>query len=166
MHRSHGKSSIGLRIIAIGKLLKVLSLVGFGIAAVALASAGDPPEAFRHWVDALQINEGHKIVHVAIAKLSGAEPAKLDELAVGCFVYAVLFAIEGTGLWLEKHWAEWLTIGITISFLPLEIYEIAKEATAPRIVTLVVNVAVVIYLGFRVRWERKPNVRMKRAVGM
>ena len=43
------------------------------------------------------------------------------------FVYSGLFFVEGIGLYLEKVWAEFLTIIITSAFIPLEIFEIARH---------------------------------------
>ncbi len=157
------KTSIGLRIIAIGKLFKVVTLLVFGILALAMASGGDPPEAFRHWLHALQIDEGGHLIHGALSKLTGVAPKKLAELGIGSFVYAALFAVEGTGLWLEKRWAEWFTLGITLSFIPIEIIELAKHASAPRIIVLILNVAVLVYLVIRLRYDREPSVRLKKA---
>ena len=157
------KPSVGLRIIAIGKLFKATALVTIGILALTMARGGDPPEAFRHWVHALQIDQDNRIVHGLLAKISGVEPRKLAEIGLGSFLYAVLFATEGVGLWLEKRWAEYFTIGITLSFIPLELYEIGKHPNAPKIIVLVLNVIALIYLVVRVRWERRPSTKIERA---
>jgi uncharacterized membrane protein (DUF2068 family) len=158
------KTSVGLRIIAIGKLFKVCALVVFGVLALTMASGGDPPEAFRHWMHALQIDAGGRIVHGVLSKITGVDAKKLAELGVGSFVYAALFAVEGVGLWLQKRWAEWFTIAITISFIPIEIHEIIKHVNAPKIIVLVLNVAALVYLGFRVRQEHKLGARINRLV--
>ena len=42
------------------------------------------------------------------------------------FAYSALFLVEGTGLFFEKRWAEYLTIVATVSFIPVEIYELLK----------------------------------------
>ena len=39
-------------------------------------------------------------------------------------LYAGLFLTEGICLWLEKRWAEWLTVIIISSLIPLEIYDL------------------------------------------
>ena len=64
-------------------------------------------------------------------------------------LYAVVFAIEGVGLLMVRRWAEWLTVIVTASFIPLEIWKIVRHPGAPGIVTLVLNVAIAIYLGIR-----------------
>jgi uncharacterized membrane protein (DUF2068 family) len=47
---------------------------------------------------------------------------------------------------LRKPWARWFTIGATSSLLPVEVYEIVREVHAVRVLVLLVNVAVIIYL--------------------
>jgi uncharacterized membrane protein (DUF2068 family) len=79
---------------------------------------------------------------------------KLKALSIGTFFYSALFLTEGTGLALRKRWAEYLTIVSTASLLPLEVYEIVKRADAARIVVLVANIAIVVYLVFEVRRTR------------
>lgn len=143
------KRPLGLTLIAIGKLAKVLVLVTFGVLAIVLAEK-DPPMQLIQWADALRVDTGGKLFGRAFETVAGMSSKKLDELGIGAFVYAALFATEGIGLWLQKKWAEYLTIVITISFIPLEIFEIAKHPSAPKIVTLVLNVAAVVYLLVRV----------------
>jgi uncharacterized membrane protein (DUF2068 family) len=54
--------------------------------------------------------------------------------------------VEGIGLYLEKTWAEYLTLGITASFLPWEVFEIFRKLTVIRVSLLTVNVLVFLYL--------------------
>lgn len=60
--------------------------------------------------------------------------------------YAVLEGVEAVGLWKGKRWAEYLTFVATALLVPLEIYEIARKPTALKAVTLLINVAIVVYL--------------------
>jgi uncharacterized membrane protein (DUF2068 family) len=62
------------------------------------------------------------------------------------FIYAGLDVVEGTGLFLEKVWAEYLTLAITASFLPWEIFEELRRVTWIRSGLLVVNAMVLFYL--------------------
>ena len=54
--------------------------------------------------------------------------------------------LEGIGLYLEKAWGEYLTLAITASFLPWEIFEIFRRVTPVRVSLLAVNVLVFVYL--------------------
>ena len=62
------------------------------------------------------------------------------------FIYAGLDLVEGVGLYFEKVWAEYFTLAITASFLPLEIFEVHRRITLVRVGLLVVNALVFVYL--------------------
>jgi uncharacterized membrane protein (DUF2068 family) len=79
-----------------------------------------------------------------------ATPAREVGLAVTAFGYAVLMGTEGVALYLRRPWARWFTIIATSSLIPVEVYEISREVHVVRIVVLLVNIAVVIYL-----WRRR-----------
>ncbi|GAC1317809.1 MAG: DUF2127 domain-containing protein [Thermoleophilaceae bacterium] len=60
--------------------------------------------------------------------------------------YALLEGIEAVGLWLQKRWAEYLTFVATTALLPLEVIELSHKLTPTKVIALIINVAVVIYL--------------------
>ena len=94
--------------------------------------------------DALDELGDHALAEACIR----ARGAGLSTVGAG---YAALFLTEGTGLLFRKRWAEWLTIIATGSFMPLELYELIKEFTPLRLLVLLVNAAVVLFLIYRVR---------------
>ena len=50
------------------------------------------------------------------------------------------------GLWLNKRWAEYLTFIATTALVPFEVYELTNSVSAFKLVALIINLAVVIYL--------------------
>jgi uncharacterized membrane protein (DUF2068 family) len=89
-----------------------------------------------------------------LGELSKAFSARTSTLwLVGAVVavYAVLEGIEAIGLWLAKRWAEYLTFVATVVLLIPEIYELSHRVSVLKILTLVINLAVVIYLLFAKR---------------
>jgi uncharacterized membrane protein (DUF2068 family) len=50
------------------------------------------------------------------------------------------------GLLLRRRWAEYFTVIVTGSFIPLELYELTRRISVIRFVVLAVNVAIVWYL--------------------
>ena len=85
----------------------------------------------------------------------------LEPNTIGLFlglavVYAVIEWSEAVGLWLERRWAEYLTVVATAGFLPLEVHELLQRVTVLRILALVVNVALLVWL---VRNKRLFGVR-------
>jgi uncharacterized membrane protein (DUF2068 family) len=73
---------------------------------------------------------------------------------VGSFLYAGLFLTEGIGLWLLKRWAEWFTIILTSTLIPVEVHEIYLHADAMKVLVLTLNIALVGYLIHLVRSKR------------
>jgi uncharacterized membrane protein (DUF2068 family) len=71
---------------------------------------------------------------------------RLHLVALVLAAYAVLEAVEAVGLWLQKRWAEYLTLIATAALLPLEIYELARGVSAFKVIALIVNIAIVVYL--------------------
>ena len=139
-----------LRWIAVFKLVKAISLILMGLGALKLIHT-DPDGALTQW--AMGLDPGGRFVDRFIEKAASLPPQKFEELGIGSFVYAALFLIEGTGLWLRKRWGEWVTVIITGSLVPVEIFEMVKRPTAGKALLFVVNLAVVVYLIWRIRHE-------------
>lgn len=77
--------------------------------------------------------------------------SELDLYAAALLVYAVVEGVEAVGLWLGKRWAEYLTLLVTASLLPVEVYELTEGVTPFKVTAFVINVAVVVYLLFAKR---------------
>jgi uncharacterized membrane protein (DUF2068 family) len=72
-------------------------------------------------------------------------------LAITAVAYCVVEGAEAVGLWLERRWAEYLTAIGTAGFLPFEIDELIKRVTVVRVLALVINVAILVYLVWKKR---------------
>ena len=73
-------------------------------------------------------------------------PTHLRVLALVLIAFAALEAAEAVGLWLNKRWAEYLTFIATTALVPYEIYELTNGLSAFKLIALIINLAVVIYL--------------------
>jgi uncharacterized membrane protein (DUF2068 family) len=154
------KSSRALLAIALFKLTKGVLLIIAGIGALKLLHR-DVAETVSHWIDILRVDPDNRIIHSLLTHVISVTPKQLAAASVGTFIYAALLLTEGTGLLLRKRWAEYFTIISTAGLIPLEVYEIHRHLTAAKIMLLLVNVAIVIYLIARVRRARRdPGVRM------
>ncbi|MGA2431685.1 MAG: DUF2127 domain-containing protein [Candidatus Acidiferrum sp.] len=145
-----------IRLIALFKLLKAVLLIAVGVGAFKLVHT-DITGVLAEWAARLGLDPGSRYVGRAILKSATLTPSKIKDLGVGSFIYAGLFLTEGIGLWLVKRWAEWFSIIITSSLVPVEIYEIHRHFTAPRVLALLINIAVVGYLLYRIRAERSAS---------
>ena len=83
---------------------------------------------------ALRFDPENRFVNVLLEKSALLSPHRLKEISFAIFLYAALDVIEGTGLVLEKVWAEYFTLILTGSFLPWELYEIIRHVTVLKIV--------------------------------
>jgi len=73
-------------------------------------------------------------------------PSHLYDIGFLLVAYATLEAVEMVGLWMAKRWAEYLTFLATTAFVPVEVYELLTAFGWLKLITFIVNVAVVIYL--------------------
>jgi uncharacterized membrane protein (DUF2068 family) len=153
MARRHSNKML----VAIGvfKLVKAAALVAAGIAFLALAHDGDAAATLVRWAREAHLDPGARFLRAAIAGIADISPSHRALIGAGLFFYAAVFVVEGVGLVLRKRWAEWMTIGVTASLIPLEIYELTREVHVTRVLVFVANVAIAAYLAWRLRDERR-----------
>ena len=144
----------GLVLIGILKLLKAIALFVAGIGLLSLLHR-DAEETVRAWIEFLRIDAHAHLVEALIAKVAGVSHRTLRNLGVGTLLYAAVFATEGIGLLLEKPWAEYLTTAVTVSFLPIEGYELIKHPSLIKGLVILINAAIVVYLVFEIRRRRR-----------
>jgi uncharacterized membrane protein (DUF2068 family) len=141
-----------LVLIGIGKLIKstLLVVASFYLLKLIRPEAHDKLEGLlKEW------REGphNEYLYQALNKALAIPVTKLKMLRVGALVYAGLYGVEGVGLLFDKGWAEWMTVITTAGFIPVEAYELWSEASWPKAVLLIANVAILVYLIFRLRWR-------------
>lgn len=152
------RSDLVLYLIAAFKLVKATLLFLVGAGALRLARDGDAEGELVRWIEALNLDPGNRHIHRVLAVLGAASEKRLREIGAGTFVYAAVFLVEGVGLALRRPWAERLTVLVTLSFVPIELYELFRRPTAPRALSIPVNLAVVAYLVARLASERRQAV--------
>ncbi len=135
-----------LTLIAAFKLAQALLFIAVGVGALRLLhkDVGDLAAQLAHHL--LRHNPESRFVNFLLDKASIVDDHLLRRIGAVVFLYAGLDLIEGIGLYLEKAWAEYLTLAITASFLPLELYEVVKELTWIRAGLLIINLLVFLYL--------------------
>lgn len=148
--KSRPRARKGLWLIAAFKLFKGLVLIAVGIGALSLLHE-DAAVQVTHWITTLGVDPNNHYIHKLIRKLWTVNDAKLEAIGLGTFFYAALMFTEGIGLALRKRWAEYFTIFATCSFIPLEIYELFKAFSLTKVLVIIVNVAIVIYLAIVLR---------------
>jgi uncharacterized membrane protein (DUF2068 family) len=140
-----------LRLIAVDRAIHVVVLTGL---AVALFTFAAHDQALHHdyqniMNDLAGGTPGASQARGLLGYFGRAfkySPAHLRILAVVLLAFGALEAAEMVGLWLNKRWAEYLTFIATTALVPFEIYELTNGISVFKLIALVINLAVVIYL--------------------
>ena|ERR1700712_3470130 len=158
-HRSDIRHSHDRWLIIIGtfKILEGLLFVLLGLGLVRLLHR-DIGDLLLRAALALRLDTESQFVNVLLDKVQLLTPHKMRLISAGIFLKAGLDFVEGIGLALEKTWAEWLTIGLTASFLPWEVFELARHFTWVKVGITLLNVLVLIYL----LWVQRLRLRAHR----
>jgi uncharacterized membrane protein (DUF2068 family) len=149
------KSDSILWLIGSGKIFYGLLLLGVGIGAFDLIGKNLSAELW-HLVERWNIDFHNHYVQLLFQKAALMDGKKLFFLSVMTFGYAALFFVEGIGLILGKYWAKWMVILVTGSFIPGEIYHLARQFDWLDSILLLINVACVIFLIWRIKTRNHP----------
>jgi uncharacterized membrane protein (DUF2068 family) len=142
LHRRHNTGLILIAAFKLGQALLFFAM-GFGVFRLLHKDIGDE----LTWLaNHLRFNPESKFINFLLVKSSILDDRLLRRIGAVVFIYAGLDLVEGIGLYLEKTWAEYLTLVITASFLPWEVFELFHRLTLIRISLLTVNALVFIYL--------------------
>src|SRR5207244_13398980 len=148
--REQRPSYRSILLIAAFKLIKSILLVAAGIGALRLLHR-DVADVVERWIDVFRVDPDNRFIHSVLVKILTVNDRSLKEISAGTFAYAALFLTEGTGLLLRKRWAQYFTIIVTGSFLPLEVYELARHLSVVKVFVVLINIGIVAYLVIHVR---------------
>src|SRR4051812_13178459 len=145
------RDKVVLRVIAVDRALHfvVLGIVAVAVFVFAARQAQLRGTAYKILTDIQSGLRGQPSRPGAphdVRKLFDVQPGPLTKIGLVVAAYAVLEGAEAVGLWFQKRWAEYLTFIATTALLPLEIYELSHKLSPLKIITFLLNVAVVVYL--------------------
>lgn len=140
----------GLLAIAIFKWIKSLILILAGVGFLKLLHH-DVETYIENLLNQLRVDPDNRYLGALLAKLDLLDDKKIETLSALTFAYSALFLVEGTGLFLEKQWGKYLTIIITVSFIPVEVYELIKNPSLLKCAALAINAAIAGFLVVNVR---------------
>jgi uncharacterized membrane protein (DUF2068 family) len=139
-----------IRLIGLLKLFKGILLFASGVGLLKLLHK-DVGDFVLQWINTLHFDPDNRHIQALLIKASILDERRLKELSLGSFFYAGLLITEGTGLLFVKRWAEYFSVIVTGSFIPLEVWELFRHFTAVKVLVIIVNIAIVVYLVHRVR---------------
>src|SRR5215469_8720169 len=155
------RHSLGPRVIAIYKAIKTVCLIIVAMVAFGLHQEQNFARLV-HSLEHLSLTDSSGLRWRLVELLEQMGPSKFVAVGIVALAYAAIFATEGTGLWLRKHWAEWFTVIATGSLIPIEFYEVLFRFTWLKLGALVANVVIVVYL---VRIAMQPRPKEVKAAG-
>jgi uncharacterized membrane protein (DUF2068 family) len=145
----HGHAAIhhdsGLLAIGLLKLVEAVFFFLVGVGAIHFIHR-DLGDAALRLAERLRMDPDGRLVSWVLDHLDDITAHRLRQIGVATFLYAGLRVTEGVGLVLEKAWAEYLTVGMTMAFLPWEVYEVMRRPHWARVGLLLVNLGVLAYL--------------------
>jgi uncharacterized membrane protein (DUF2068 family) len=142
-----------LRIIAVFKLAKSLLFLVGGIGILHFLNK-DVAAKLQSLMNNLHVDPDNHVAKWCLTQAGLVTNTKIELLSAVAFFYAILFGIEGVGLYLRKRWAEWFVVIVTSSLLPLEIYEIIHKVTAAKIALTIGNLLILGYLVYVIRQKQ------------
>ncbi len=151
----HPKSSHdrGLLLIGLFKLAKAIFFFGVGVGAIHLLHKDLEDEIMRLALK-FRFDPESRFVSLLLDKVDLIDAHRLRQISVATFGYSALALTEGVGLLLERVWAEYLTVILTASFLPWELYELARRLDWFHLSLLLINLAVLGYLVWLLRRKK------------
>ena len=149
-HRAHDR---GLLLIGLFKLAKSIFFFCIGMGAIHLLHK-DLGDVVMRVAVALKFDPESRFVSLLLNKVDLIDVHRLKLISLGTFAYSLVALTEGVGLVLEKVWAEYLTLALTVSFLPWELYELVRRPNWFRLSLLLINLAVLAYLVWLLRRKK------------
>jgi uncharacterized membrane protein (DUF2068 family) len=135
----------GVRTVAMLEFAKgiVVVLAGLGVFSMRHKDIWGVTESFLEF---FHVNPLHRYVGVFIDLVYRLSDVRLWKIAVVASVYVTLRFIEAYGLWYVRPWAEWLAIASGSLYIPFEVADMLRRPDWLRLLVIVVNVGIVLYM--------------------
>ena len=145
-----------LRLIAVERIVRGILLFAAGIYLL-FHLTSDFGRLSERVIRAIELDPRRPFLHRIVDYLHHLHASQVRVLALGALGYGVLELVEGTGLWLDQLWAEYLTVIATSLLIPVEVYELVHRPSVWKAGGLIVNIAIVAYLVHVLRRRRRLN---------
>jgi uncharacterized membrane protein (DUF2068 family) len=139
-------SNAGLRAVASFEAFKGVAVVLLGL--VLLLYHSHAEDLAETMLDHLHIDEDKRIGQLLMHAASQVSDARLWTIAGAVITYSTVRFVEAWGLWHRRIWAEWFALLSGAMYLPWEFLKVAQRATPERVIILVINVIIVLYMLF------------------
>ncbi len=151
----------GLRIIAAIKFIKGIALLALALGLFRLLNR-NLSEVVLRAITRLHVDPETSWARLLLVKVGKVKPGALRGYGWVSLGFSVELLAEGVGLWLNQSWAKYLLAVATGTFIPWELYGLYRHGAADRplllgfrLVTLVFNIIVTVYIVRLVRRQRR-----------
>jgi uncharacterized membrane protein (DUF2068 family) len=144
------------------KLLKAALLIATAAGLLSMLHK-DQAEVITKLAHRLSVDPNAHYFRMFAERFMALSP-KIPLITIGLFFYAALFTTEGVGLLMRKRWGEYFTVITTSAFLPLEGYEMIHRVSVVKGVVIALNLAIVVYLIWRLRHHKGHETKQKEHV--
>src|SRR4051794_36617652 len=144
------RTRVVLRLIAIERAVRGLLLLAAGTYLLFHLST-DFGRIAERIIRSIDIDPRQHFFHRIVVRLHRLHAHELRIAGIAALGYGALELVEGVGLWLDRVWAEYLTVIATSLLVPFELYELAVHPSPWKAGGVFVNVLIVIYLARSLR---------------
>ncbi len=144
----------GLRVVSIFEATKglLVLLAGFGLLAYVHK---DLHLAAERLVRHFHLNPASRYPRIFLDLADHMTDGQLWLMALFALVYSVVRFVEAYGLWHQRQWAEWFALLAGGIYVPLELFEITRGVSWPKVTLLIVNAGIVMYLSLVLYQSRR-----------
>jgi uncharacterized membrane protein (DUF2068 family) len=146
--------NFGLRGIAIFEALKGVAALAIAIWVLTLIHK-DMVRVAERMLEALHIGLDRHFAQRILRAAGRITDKNLWMFISVIVVYTAVRFTEAAGLWLEKEWAEWFALLSGALYMPYEIFELLRHATALKWGIFGTNVIIVLYMAWLLNDSRK-----------
>lgn len=144
----------GLLIIGIFKLSKAVFFVCVSLGALHFIHH-DLGKSLERFFNDLHFDNENRFITLILGKAELVTHHRIRLFSMGTALYGFLCSIEGIGLMRHKVWAEYLTLWLSVSFVPWETYELVRHANLWRLMILLMNLVITGYLVWLLHRKRR-----------
>ena len=150
----HRRQRRVLRAVASFECLKGVFVLLMGICAIALLHK-DAWLYAETLLALLHISTDTRLAQMFLDFADSITDARLWAAARIAFAYAGLRFTEAYGLWRGRTWAEWVAFVSGTLLLPMEVRELFRGVTIVRVLFLLGNIAIVVYMLYIILENRR-----------
>lgn len=146
----------GIRIVAFFEGAKGLLVLLVGLGLLEFIHK-DLHLAAEQIVRQFHMNPARHYPRIFIDAINNLTDGQLMAMAFSALLYSVVRFVEAVGLWLQRQWAEWFGLLTGGLYIPVELFEITRKITWPKVTVLIVNAGVVGYLAYLLYRSGQPH---------